>query len=100
VIRRGFWLALGAALGVTGYRRASRLANAVLPGGSRTARWRAGSRTAGFLRDVRDGMDEYLERRAGLRGPTLDGQQLTGALPAGAGRRQDHPGIDYVKDGR
>jgi hypothetical protein len=33
VIRRGFWLAAGAVLGVTGYRKATRLARAVVPAG-------------------------------------------------------------------
>jgi hypothetical protein len=124
MIRRGFWLALGAALGVAGYRRAGRLARAIRPsaGGARLGRGRAGGAgrhgaggacapggAASFLRDVRDGMDEYLERRQGQRGPTLEGQQparLAGAGPDQAGpgqaaiaRPRQHPGIDYAKDG-
>jgi hypothetical protein len=42
VIRRGFWLVTGAVLGVTGYRRATRLARAVTgqpPGSSASPAW-------------------------------------------------------------
>jgi hypothetical protein len=75
VIRRGLWLAAGAVIGVTGYRRATRLARA-LTGQSaaahtaqaaRSPAHRAQSATAGlvsaagFARDVRDGMAEYLD---------------------------------------
>jgi hypothetical protein len=126
MIRRGFWLALGAALGVAGYRRAGRLARALRPsmigarlargGSSRSRTGRAACSVTGgpggaaaFLRDVRDGMDEYLERRQGQRGPTLEGQQparLAGAGPDQAGpgqaaiaRPRQRPGLDYAKDG-
>jgi hypothetical protein len=87
VIRRLFWLLAGAVLGVTGYRRAGRLArslrptSAIRPAGRvlRAVTWpghgpagragRAGSpaaagRVAPFLADVRDGMDIYLDRHA------------------------------------
>jgi hypothetical protein len=66
-MRRGFWLLAGAALGVAGYRRASRLARA-LTGQSRPVRLLTGMSqppsararpTAGFIRDVREGMAEY-----------------------------------------
>jgi hypothetical protein len=89
VIRRGFWLAAGAVLGVAGYRRATRLARAltgqqptrtgqpgahravsVQPGAHRAGTAQpAGQRArtaaaglvsaAGFAKDVRDGMAEY-----------------------------------------
>lgn len=114
MIRRGFWLALGAALGVTGYRRAGRLARAMLPARRPPARrpparWpsaRGTGGTAAFLRDVRDGMDEYLDRHPVHRGPTLEGQQVRGRRRAGAGMPPReyppgaYPGIDYAKDGR
>jgi hypothetical protein len=48
MIRRLFWLALGAAIGVAGYRRLTALARAVSP----TARARGLARFAG---DVREG---------------------------------------------
>ena len=35
MIRRGFWFALGATVGVTGYRRVTRAAKALLPEGER-----------------------------------------------------------------
>ena len=54
MIRRAIWLLAGAALGVAGYRRLSRL----LTMGQ--ARRRGGA--AGFARDVRTGMAEYMER--------------------------------------
>jgi hypothetical protein len=105
-MRRGLWLAAGAVLGVAGYRRATRLVDDLVRGGSRgvvpPGQHRRGSgssgrravrgpapvgaapagrpdsagqsvlgrpastaakiaATAGFVRDVRDGMAEYLE---------------------------------------
>jgi hypothetical protein len=111
-IRRGFWLAVGAAVGVGGYRKVTRLARAVSPGyppaGGRSAP--AGSASiagpaaaalvrgvrasALFARDVREGMRIY--RRAGGR-----------AAPGLAHRRgardwafADGECPDEVKDGR
>src|SRR5689334_3635720 len=100
MIRRGFWLATGVVLGVTGYRRLTRLANEliaprrpgmpVLPGAAPTAGPqllsppRRPSRSnvarvvaaARFVRDVRDGMAEYrdMHRDEPFRGRTLEGQ--------------------------
>lgn len=86
MIRRLFWLLLGAALGIAGYRRVSRAARALLPNGgvagriggqparpalahgassalTRQAYGRSAvSGTASFVRDVRAGMAEYLDR--------------------------------------
>ena len=73
MIRRGFWVATGVVLGVTGYRRFTRLANELTvsrppvagpkllappkqPSRSNVARVVAAAR---FVRDVRDGMAEY-----------------------------------------
>jgi hypothetical protein len=77
MIRRGFWLVLGAALGISGYRRLTRAAKALLPHGqlvsqlpgrtlaaapaSRAAS-RANVETIAFVRDVRSGMADYLDR--------------------------------------
>jgi hypothetical protein len=113
VIRRGFWLTAGAVLGVTGYRRATRLARAVVPasrpattgvltlapeplrrrplltsrqvlrGAARAGR--SAAQGAAFARDVRDGMAEYLDRHAQGAGRTLGSQQGRQA-PAGRGR--------------
>jgi len=109
VIRRGFWLAVGATLGISGYRRASRLARSLSPAPApapppASARPRprpdlttrrilalaaAAGRTtaegAAFVRDVRDGMAEYLDRRAGDQSRTLEGQR--GQPPATSQRR-------------
>jgi hypothetical protein len=100
VIRRGFWLVAGAALGVTGYRRATRLLQSfrpsssspagqvvlrseslltgrrVLAGAARAGRGAAAS--AAFVRDVRDGVAEYLDQhdhQDSATGRTLGSQQ-------------------------
>jgi hypothetical protein len=112
MIRRGFWVAVGAVLGVSGYRRASRLARTVFPArpGSALAAGRpAGARptlitgrsllaaaaSAGrgtaqgvaFARDVREGVAEYLDRQGDqATGRTLDSQR-------GAVGRGQRPGI-------
>ena len=82
MIRRGFWILVGAAAGVAGYRRAARLAHSFLPrssgelalrspappagrrllaGAARAGRGAAAS--AAFVRDVRDGVAEYLDHQ-------------------------------------
>ena len=98
MIRRGFWLAVGAASGIYGYRRVSavtrRLSASLNPGhhaepgaaltrsatsarssrGAQTARRtaiRAARETYRFSRDVREGMDLYMARHSELPGPTL-----------------------------
>ena len=98
MIRRGFWLALGAVLGVTGYRRATRIARAMVP-----ARGQPGPgqlARAGFLRDVREGRAEYLDRHLVHRGPTLEGQQIRDQPPRVTSGTGAYTGIDYAKDGR
>ncbi len=128
MMRRGFWLAAGAVLGVTGYRKATRLARTVtaltgqqaqpqltrgpggpsgpggrgaaatrpagatlrltarsatlLAGGGRraAARWPArivtGTRSAaGFVSDVREGMDDYRSLRGEKLGRSLRSQR-------------------------
>jgi hypothetical protein len=73
VIRRLFWLTLGAVLGVAGYRRAARLVRSIAPGP------RARELTR-FVGDVREGMDLYMERHPGQAPPTLGSQQVRPAL--------------------
>jgi hypothetical protein len=100
MIRRGFWVAVGAAIGVSGYRRASRLARSVFPArpgsalavpaaahsqppvitgrGLLAAAASAGRGTAqgvAFARDVREGVAEYLDRQADEAGRSLDSQR-------------------------
>ena len=109
MIRRLFWLTLGAAAGVTGYRRLGRLVRAFrpLPGAGRDGRapGGAGRRPGGyrglaaFARDVREGMDQYTSQRAGPAGSTLEGQQTLAQRPSQAAARS-YPGPDYPKDGR
>jgi hypothetical protein len=60
VIRRGFWLAVGATGGIMGYRRIARI----------TRRGWA-RETIRFTRDVREGMDLYMARHPGRVAPTL-----------------------------
>jgi hypothetical protein len=74
MIRRGFWLVTGAALGVTGYRRASRLARTIT-GGRAVARGMQLRSAASFVRDVRDGMADYHDLHDGLRGRRLGDQR-------------------------
>jgi hypothetical protein len=123
MMRRGFWMAVGAALGVSGYRRAGRLARTVFPGTALAARSggrarppaitgrsllaaadSAGRGTAqgvAFARDVREGMAEYLDRQGDQAGRTLgsqrDGQRAgphqVSAQPARAVHRGQRPGI-------
>jgi hypothetical protein len=60
MIRRGFWLVLGATGGIMGYRRVARMTR---QGWARE--------TIRFGRDVREGMDLYMARHPGRVRPTL-----------------------------
>jgi hypothetical protein len=97
MIRRGFWLAVGAATGIYGYRRVSaigrRLSASLNPGSlnpgslnpaaseqaalarsaqsARRTAIRAARETYRFTRDVREGMDLYNARHSAAAGPTL-----------------------------
>lgn len=75
--RRGFWLVLGAAGGIVGYRRAAaatrHLAEALgarqkKPGAVRRHWAREAIR---FTRDVREGMDQYYVRQVPPSAPSL-----------------------------
>jgi hypothetical protein len=116
LIRRVIWLAVGAILGIVGYRRVERLVRAISPQRLATPAWwqvgraqrrvgaghkigrqlASGDPPAGagaFLSDVRDGMAEYLARHSGRSGNTLICQQARSGLRA-------IPGSDNPKDGR
>ena len=80
VIRRLFWLTLGAVLGITAYRRATALARAIMPGP------RAREITS-FAGDVREGMQIYRQRQLQASRPALEG-------------RTDHTEPDQTEDGR
>jgi hypothetical protein len=100
MIRRGFWLMVGAAGGIMGYRRVSsigrQLSATLSPAGPRGADQPAGGQARGgtalggragrglvrgtirfsrdarmFSRDVREGMDLYMVRHPAQRSPTL-----------------------------
>jgi len=85
MIRRGFWLTVGAAAGIMGYRRASSLGRQVSqtlgarparprqPGAVNRARAKRhwARETLRFSRDVRDGMDLYIARQQHRSAPTL-----------------------------
>jgi len=66
MIRRGFWVALGAVGGIMGYRRVASLGRR-----APAARW--ARETIRFARDIREGMDLYTARHPGRPGPTLGG---------------------------
>ena len=108
MIRRLFWLIVGAVLGVTGYRRLTQLARSVRPGARHVAaprRPRTGTLASGaarFAHDVREGMELYMDRHPGLTDRTLGGQQGSGQHPgrAVAGTGSGPWYIDYAKDGR
>ena len=75
MIRRGVWLAVGAAGGIMGYRRAVSFGRRVsgTPGARRARVTTVGvaRETIRFTRDVREGMDLYMVRHPGRPGPTL-----------------------------
>jgi len=102
MMRRLFWLLLGAVLGITGYRRATAFARSLRPAVRPMPR--AGALTD-FAADVREGMTVYLERQA--RGPasTLEGHRRRGLPPGrpgteGRARRPPIHRHDDPKDGR
>jgi hypothetical protein len=79
MIRRGFWLTVGAAGGIMGYRRVSALGRQLSetlggrPGGPASPRRKRhwARETLRFTRDVREGMDVYIARQQGRPAPTL-----------------------------
>jgi hypothetical protein len=109
MMRRGFWLAAGAVLGVAGYRKASRVARTItgapVPGrmlssGPRALKAGSEARPAGpaavpvaarirsavgFARDVREGMAEYRELHGRRLGRSLGNQR--GRAPGRSSQR-------------
>lgn len=87
-MRRLFWVTVGAGLGISGYRRATRIVRELShPCSPMRPRWRV-SGMAGFARDVRDGMDLYaeqqrlnIERRRATGGPALGSPQVSETSP-------------------
>jgi hypothetical protein len=84
MIRRTFWITVGAAGGIMGYRRVASLGRRTALAGQRTAKqgWarraiRYGRDARSFTRDVREGMDLYIARHPGHRTPTLGASERT-----------------------
>jgi hypothetical protein len=109
MIRRLFWLVLGAVLGVTGYRKATAFARSLRPAPR-------ASGLAEFAADVREGMALYMERQARTPASTLEGHRRDelprggqrAGLPRGGqraglprgGRGSSAHNHDELKDGR
>jgi hypothetical protein len=58
-----------------------------------------GLSASGFLRDAREGMEDYLDRHAGERGPKLGVQQVRHGRADEAGSSRRYTGIDHAKGG-
>jgi len=75
MIRRGFWVVVGATGGIMGYRRVvslgRRASGALGHGQARASRQGWARETIRFTRDVREGMDLYMARHPRQLGPTL-----------------------------
>ena len=112
MIRRGFWLTVGAAGGIMGYRRVSALSRQV----SQTLGGRPGRQglkspasprrkrhwareTLRFSRDVREGMDMYIARQQGRPAPTLGpGTSPTTSGPKTSGPKTSGQSNSYQTD--
>ena len=102
MIRRLFWMIVGAVAGVTGYRRVSQLAQVMNPSARRRASRGDRGRYSGiaeFIGDVRDGMELYVNRQQEPGGPTLEGQHALAEGTGQAAASRGYPGTDYAKDG-
>jgi len=89
-MRRLLWLTVGAGLGISGYRRASRIVGEFTGARSDARRRQRAEALARFARDVREGMDLYaeeqrlnIERRRASAAPTLGAHQVTAPSAAG-----------------
>jgi hypothetical protein len=107
MIRRGFWLVVGAAGGIIGYRRVSSVSRQVAqtlgaaPKGvkSPAARKRHWAReTLRFTRDVREGMDLYFDRHRGGEDPTLNRSTSARAATVTGKRALNSTGTDKRED--
>src|ERR1700722_8703637 len=95
MIRRGFWLVVGAAGGIIGYRRGSsggKQGGQSLGGGPKSLKSPAARKrhwvreTIRFTRDVREGMDLYFDRHRSGQDPTLGASTSASASGATGGR--------------
>jgi len=99
-MRRLLWLTVGAGLGISGYRRASRIVGEFTGARSAARRHQRAEALARFARDVREGMDQYaeqqrlnIERRRAPANPTLGSHRVTAtsAVAEAGGGYQGHP---------
>ena len=96
MIRRGFWVLVGAAGGIMGYRRAASLSRQVSETlGARPKRPGAVKRhwareAIRFTRDVREGMDLYFSRHGETPRPTLGQGANASADIQQEQKREDH----------
>jgi hypothetical protein len=96
MMRRLFWLVLGAVLGVTGYRKATTIGRSLRPAPRASA-------LGQFAADVREGMAVYMERQAQPPPSTLEGHRRRGLPSGGPAPSQPRPDThhhDELKDGR
>jgi hypothetical protein len=96
MMRRLFWLVLGAVLGVTGYRKATTIVRSLRPAPRASA-------LGQFAADVREGMAVYMERQAQPPPSTLEGHRRRGLPSGGPPSSQPRPEThhhDELKDGR
>jgi hypothetical protein len=77
MIRRTFWMTVGAAGGIMGYRRITSLGHRTAKRGWARRAVRAGRDARTFSRDVREGMDLYIARHPGPGTPTLGASEQT-----------------------
>jgi hypothetical protein len=99
-MRRLLWLTVGAGLGISGYRRASRVVDEFTGARSAARRRQRTEVLARFARDVREGVDLYaeqqrlnIERRRAPAAPALGSHQVTATSGVGEARsgNQGHP---------
>jgi hypothetical protein len=76
VIRRGFWLTVGAVTGIAGYRRVSAVRRRLSGRLTRQGAPNLTVQAIRFARDVREGMDLYMARHSPPEGPTLGARDL------------------------
>jgi hypothetical protein len=95
MIRRLFWLTLGAVLGISAYRRVTVVARAILPGPR-------AREIASFAGDVREGMEIYRQRQLQAARPALEARtdHTVPGQPVPGQPVPDQPEPDQPEDGR
>jgi Family of unknown function (DUF6167) len=93
VVRRLFWVALGATVGVLVVRKVTRTAEAVSPAGLARALEGAGDGLRDFAASVRAGMadrEEELRVALGVDAGTMDPEEARSLIEHPTGRRARH----------